>query len=121
MLYAMTGRERQQLRLWKVVEKISWTLYISPFDGQMVTVGVKHLQFYPYRNGQVGKGKKARSIRSTVIGVTATSKGIWVGVSGGHLMLFVGGRMRTTKKNVHKGKSAGLAYHETLERFSHRR
>ena len=25
MLYAMTGKERQQLRLWKVVEKISWT------------------------------------------------------------------------------------------------
>ena len=89
-------------------------LYISPFDGQMVTVGVKHLQFYPYRNGQVGKGKKARSIRSTVIGVTATSKGIWVGVSGGHLMLFVGGRMRTTKKNVHKGNLLALAYHETL-------
>ena len=89
-------------------------VYISPFDGQMVTVGVKHLQFYPYRNGQVGAGKKARSIRSTVIGVTATSKGIWVGVSGGHLMLFVGGRMRTTKKNVHKGNLLALAYHETL-------
>ena len=53
-------------------------------------------------------------MRSTVIGVTATSKGIWVGVTGGHLMLYVGGRMRTTKKNVHKGNLLALAYHESL-------
>jgi hypothetical protein len=89
-------------------------IYLSPYDGQLLTVGVKHMQFYPYRNGTVGKGKKVRSIRSTVIGVTATTKGIWVGTSGGHLMLFVGGGLRTTKKNVHKGNLLALAYHQSL-------
>ena len=29
-------------------------------------------------------------------------------------MLYVGGRMRTTKKNVHKGNLLALAYHESL-------